>query len=283
MSFSREWLRLREAADHRSRSLVLARHLKAYFSDQHAVTVYDLGSGLGSNLRGTCKWLPKRQHWVLVDYDAALLAAARDEIANWADKATHTQGAMDAEKDGRTLKIEFRCRDLVADPAPWEAERPHLITAAALFDLVSPGWIARFSKAVAASGAAFYTVLTHDERAVWVPQHWADAEVKAAFESHFGGDKGFGASAGGDATRLIAEALEKEGYKVERGQSPWTLGPQDRALIAEIADGWAAAVRETGRVPEDALTEWLISRRGAGTECVIGHEDLLAFPSRRGL
>ena len=280
MSFSPEWLRLREAADHRSRSLVLARRLKAHFSDHNAVTVYDLGSGLGSNLRGTYRWLPRRQQRVLVDYDAALLAAARVEIMRWADKVSNTQGVIDADKDGRSLKIEFRCRDLVADPAPWEGGRPDLITAAALFDLVSTGWIARFAKAAAASGAVFYTVLTHDERAVWVPKHWADADVKAAFESHFGGDKGFGASAGGDATRLIAEALESDGYKVERGQSPWTLGPQDRALIASIADGWASAVRETGRVPEADLTEWLASRRGAGTECVIGHEDLLAFPPR---
>ncbi|HEX5777329.1 MAG TPA: hypothetical protein VFY21_00670 [Xanthobacteraceae bacterium] len=280
MSFSPEWLRLREAADHRSRSLVLARRLKTYFSDHNAVTVYDLGSGLGSNLRGTYRWLPRRQHWVLVDYDASLLAAARDEIERWADKVSPTQGIVDAEKDGRSLKIEFRCRDLVADPAPWEGERPNLVTAAALFDLVSAGWITRFTRAVATSGAAFYTVLTHDERAVWVPRHWADADVKAAFESHFGGDKGFGASAGGDATRLIAEMLEKDGYKVERGQSPWTLGAQDRALIASIADGWAAAVRETGRVSEADLTEWLASRRGAGTECVIGHEDLLALPPR---
>jgi hypothetical protein len=280
MSFSPDWLRLREAVDHRSRSLVLARRLKAHFSNDNAVTVYDLGSGLGSNLRGTYKWLPKRQHWVLVDYDATLLAAARDEIAGWADKASTGEGLMDAEKDGRVLKIEFRCRDLVADPAPWEGERPDLITAAALFDLVSAGWIARFTKAVASSGALFYTVLTHDERAVWLPKHWADTDVKAAFESHFGGDKGFGASAGGDATRLIAEALEKAGYRVERGQSPWTLGAQDRALIAEIADGWAAAVRETGRVQEADVAEWLASRRGAGTECVIGHEDLIAFPPR---
>jgi hypothetical protein len=280
MSFSPEWLRLREAVDHRSRSLVLARRLKAHFSNDNAVTVYDLGSGLGSNLRGTYKWLPKRQHWVLVDYDAALLAAARHEISGWADKAANVQGVLDVEKDGRLLKVEFRCRDLVADPAPWEGERPDVITAAALFDLVSAGWIARFAKAVAASGAVFYTVLTHDERAVWLPKHWADADVKAAFESHFGGDKGFGASSGGDATRLIAEALENSGYRVERGQSPWTLGADDRALIAAIADGWAGAVRETGRVQEADVTEWLASRRGAGTECIIGHEDLLAFPPR---
>jgi hypothetical protein len=280
MSFSPDWLRLREAVDHRSRSLVLARRLKAHFSNDNAVTVYDLGSGLGSNLRGTYKWLPKRQHWVLVDYDAVLLAAAREEISDWADKATNVQGVLDAEKDGRLIKIEFKCRDLVADPAPWEGERPDLVTAAALFDLVSAGWIARFTKAVAASGAVFYTVLTHDERAVWLPKHWADADIKAAFESHFGGDKGFGASAGGDVTRLIAEALEKSGYRVERGQSPWTLGAENRSLIAAIADGWAAAVRETGRVQEADVTEWLASRRGAGTECIIGHEDLLAFPPR---
>ena len=280
MSFSPEWLRLREPVDHRARDLVLARRLKAHFADRNAVTVYDLGSGLGSNLRGAYRWLPRRQHWVLVDYDAALLAAAREEILRWADEAHSSRAMIDAIKDGRTLKIEFAGRDLAADPAVWGTAKPDLVTAAALFDLVSAEWIGRFTAALAASGAAFYTVLTHDGRSVWQPSHPADAAMKAAFETHFGGDKGFGPSAGGDATRLIAEALTAAGYRVERAQSPWMLGEADRALIAEVAEGWAKAVQETGRVEQAEIDQWLAARRGPGTECIVGHEDMLSLPPR---
>jgi hypothetical protein len=281
VSFSPEWLRLREPVDSRSRDLVLARRLKAHFASHNAVLVYDLGSGLGSNLRGTYRWLPRRQHWVLVDYDATLLAAAREEILHWADSSSTVQGVIEAEKDTFSLKIEFACRDLVANPAPWVETVPDLVTAAALFDLVSAAWITRFAEAIAASGAAFYTVLTHDARSNWAPRHAADSAMKAAFESHFGRDKGFGPSAGGDATRLIAEALAAAGYRIQRAQSPWHLGDKDRALIGELAKGWGAAVRETRRVPEVTIKEWVAARMAEGVSCAIGHEDLLATPPER--
>jgi hypothetical protein len=281
MSFAPDWLRLREPADHRSRSTGLAKKLQAHFASTNAITVYDLGSGLGSNLRGTYHWLPRRQHWLLVDYDANLLAAARDEIARWADSSSSVQGIIEAEKDGCSLKIEFACRDLVANPAPWGNAAPDLVTAAALFDLVSEAWIERFTSAVAESHAAFYTVLTHDERSSWEPRHAANAAMKTAFESHFGRDKGFGPSVGGDATRLIAEALAAAGYRIDRAQSPWNLGGKDSALIAALAQGWAEAVRETGTVAEKTIQSWIAARTAKGASCVIGHEDLLAIPPKR--
>lgn len=280
MSFSPEWLRLREPVDSRSRDLVLARRLRAHFASHNAVIVYDLGAGLGSNLRGTFRWLPRRQHWVLVDYDANLIAAAREEIARWAEHAKSVDGVIEANKVGRSLKIEFASRNLAENPAPWGRVAPDLVTAAALFDLVSAKWIDDFATAVAASGAAFYTALTHDGRSSWQPAHAADATMKAAFERHFGSDKGFGPAAGGGATHYLAEAFKRAGYRVERAQSPWNLGESDRALIAALAEGWASAVRETGSVPDSTIADWIAARTKPGADWIVGHEDLLAIPPK---
>lgn len=278
MSFSSDWLRLREPVDHRSRNAALAEKLAAHFRGRQDATVYDLGAGLGSNLRGTYRHLPARQYWRLVDNDPGLLAAAAGEISDWADSARPTASGVEAQKDGFSLHVEVKRHDLAADPAPWGSQSPDLVTAAALFDLVSVEWIGRFVQAVAASKAGFYTVLTHDARSEWSPAHPADAVMKAAFEIHFGRDKGFGPSSGGEASRLMAEAFADAGYQVERGPSPWMLGGADSALIAELARGWAGAVRETGRVPESTIAEWTAARASANAGCVIGHEDLLALP-----
>lgn len=275
--FAPNWLRLREAADHRSRNKGLAEALSTHFSDRPEVTIYDLGAGLGSNLRGSFDLLPARQHWTLVDNDAALLSAACEEIANWADHSRPTANGIDAVKDGRSLHVEVKRHNLADDPAPWGKTPPDLVTAAALFDLVSAQWIGRFVSALRAARIAFYTVLTHDAEIKWSPPHPADAAMKAAFESHFGRDKGFGSSAGGEATRLIADEFSKAGYMVERASSPWVLGADDKPLIAALAGGWADAVRETGAVPEQTIQEWLAART-AGATCVVGHEDLLALP-----
>jgi len=278
--FAPDWLKLREGTDHRARDKGLLQKLSAHFADRAEVRVMDLGAGLGSNLRGTFAALPARQHWILVDHDPVLLAAACEAIADWADSARPTASGVEAIKDGRSLHVALKRHDLAADPAPWAGEKPDLVTAAALFDLVSEPWIERFVAALAQAKLAFYTVLTHDNTTAWLPAHPSDTEMHAAFESHFERDKGFGPSAGGRASSLIANALEKSGYIVECASSPWQLGHEDKALIAALAQGWADAVRETGKVPEAAIKAWLEARTADGVTCTVGHEDLLALPTR---
>jgi hypothetical protein len=279
-SFSPDWLRLRESADQRARSKRLLGKLAAHFAGSDAVTVFDLGAGLGSNLRGTAPALPPRQDWVLVDNDPALLSAACEEIAAWADTAWPAGNGLEASHAGIKLRLATKQHDLARDPAPWEGAHPDLITAAALFDLVSVDWIDRFVATLARAGVVFYTVLTHDGTVSWSPAHPADSAMAEAFARHFGTDKGFGPSAGGRASVFLADRLMAAGYLVERGPSPWQLGRGDHALIAAFAHGWANAVRETGAVPERMIADWATARSSDGVECTVGHEDLLAFPPR---
>lgn len=278
MSFSPEWLTLREPVDHRSRARALLEKLGAHLAKKSAVTIYDLGTGLGSNLRAIAPFLPAKQKWVLVDYDPVLLSAASEAIAQWADFARGTPSGLEAVKDGRELQIELKRHDLAADPAPWGDAKPDLVTAAALFDLVSAEWITRFVAALAKQKVAFYTALTHDSLTEWKPAHPADAAMRHAFESHFGTDKGFGPSAGAKAASLMTDAFTASSYRVSTAKSPWVLGSKDSALIGELAQGWASAVRETKAVPESIIGDWLKTRMADGTSCTVGHEDLLALP-----
>ena len=52
MSFSPEWLALREPADHAARSTSLMARLGRHFAGRERISVVDLGCGAGSNLRG---------------------------------------------------------------------------------------------------------------------------------------------------------------------------------------------------------------------------------------
>lgn len=176
------------------------------------------------------------------------------------------------------MLVELKRADLAADPAPWSDPAPNLVTAAALFDLVSAEWIERFTAAVAHRRIAFYTALTHSSVAEWSPAHPADAAMTNAFEHHFGTDKGFGPSAGSCATGLLAQNFARAGYKVERRPSPWRLGPDDRALIAALAEGWAETAGAAKEVSAAAIADWLKARKSDGVCCVVGHEDLLALP-----
>jgi SAM-dependent methyltransferase len=278
--FSSEWLELREPIDHRSRDRTLLAKVAAHFSDRGKVRVIDLGAGTGSNLRAVASALPARQQWILVDHDTALLAAAQERIAGWADSAHRAEQRLEAVRGGKSLLIDFRGADLAAEPAAWADIRPDLVSAAALFDLVSESWIVRFTEILANEGLPLYTALNHDGIAVWTPAHPADAEMTAAFERHFGRDKGFGPSAGWRASGLVAQHLAAAGYRIEHGRSDWRLGAADNRLIAMLAEGWAEAVGETGEVPAATVAAWLAARRSADVACLVRHEDLFASPPR---
>ena len=84
-------------------------------ADFERITVLDLGSGTGSNLRASWLHLPDWQDWCLVDHDPALLEAARRMLSTWAC-ASQTDGERLAfERSGKTLTVSFERADLMTD------------------------------------------------------------------------------------------------------------------------------------------------------------------------
>jgi hypothetical protein len=279
--FDPTWLALREPADHRARDQELLAALGRRFATAEAIIVVDLGAGLGSNLRATAPLLPARQHWILIDNDSALLASACDAVAAWADAARPSTAGLEIMKTGKSLRVEVKHADLAAEPAAFAALSPDLVTAAALFDLVSEAWIERFVQALARKRAPLYAALDYDGKAEWHPRHASDAAMVAAFERHQARDKGFGPAAGSRATGMLTKRLKVEGYRVERAASPWRLGGEDAPLLRAHAAGFAQAVEETGKVPKHDIADWLALRLADGVTCTVGHEDLLAIPGAK--
>ncbi len=269
--FTAQWLALREPADHAAVNPILRARLREHFCTYEHIAVVDLGCGTGSNLASLHRDLPRRQNWLLVDHDPELLAHARNRAG---------------EMYGRHHQISVATKS--ADLADGAIEKliagADLVTAAALFDLVSEAVIQRMAAAVAAHTATFYTTLTYDGIATWQPPHPLDSVMRAAFNRHQTNDKGFGPAAGPNATDALAQAFERHGYRVRRAPSPWLLDDGQAALRREVDRGWAAAVRETGTVDDTAIDGWLAFRDKAhqaqadAYTSTIGHEDLLALP-----
>lgn len=275
--FSPEWLALRESVDHRSRDTALAADLKAAFAGRASATIFDLGCGTGSNLRGTFKFLPDEQQWTLVDYDARLLAAARQSLTQWAGATHRHEGdTLVLTQAGKRLRISFRQADLNAGLDCALGPTPDLVTASAFFDLCSERFISRLAAAVAARRAVFFTVLTYNGEQTWTPPHPADDMMRQSFCAHQLTDKGFGASSGPSAPGALTRSFRAAGYRVSDGDSPWRLGPPDSRLITDLAVGFAAAVAETGDVHADVIASWSAVAR---THAIVGHTDILALPA----
>lgn len=274
--FSSVWLKLREAADHRSRNADLLDAVSARFALREQVSVTDVGCGTGSNLRALAALLPPEQCWTLVDHDAGLLKAAQEELSAWADEACDAGGSLRLKKGRSSISVAFRQADLATELDAALGPAGDLVTAAAFFDLASEAFIKRFVRAVASRRAVFYTVLTYNGISHWRPHHHADNAVTAAFHRHQMTDKGLGIAAGPTAPLYLADQFRLAGYSVQEGDSPWELGSDDAVLVGELQAGQAAAVAEMGAVEPETLKRWAaLARTGA----VVGHTDTLAFPT----
>lgn len=278
MSFSSSWLALREPADRRSRAPELLQMLEGYFASRDYADIVDLGCGTGSTLRALQDILPRRQSWRLIDNDPELLMVAGDVLASWADSAGVHGESLLLEKDGKSIKVRFMEADLVSDTAPWDEPNPDLVTASALFDLVSSDWIDRFVDGLARTKTPLYAGLNYDGRAVWQPEHPADQDILDAFNRHQNGDKGFGPSAGPNAAEHLKARLLAQGFTVEAAGSPWILA-DDTALAAELNRGVAEAVSELGDINISTVEGWLETRLRGG-ETRVGHTDVLALPAQ---
>lgn len=276
--FSPEWLRLREGADRRARNPLLRQRVAAMLSQREQVDVIDLGCGAGSSLRAMAPHLPARQRWLMIDHDPALLEAARQALAAWADEAQGFGGALRLSKCGASIEVSFAQRDLARKIESILDAPADLVTASALFDLVSRSWIARMAASLAARRTPLYAALTHNGADSWTPPHPSDDAVRSAFRQHQVRDKGFGPAAGPHAARALADALARAGYRVTTADSAWTIDENEPALMREIATGVAQAAAETGLVAKPELDAWLRARVAASA-CRIGHTDALAVPA----
>ena len=262
MSFSAEWLKLREPFDRRARNRDVLDAVFAFCADKPSLTIADLACGTGSTLRMLHPHIRARQHWRLFDNDLSLLARA-------------------PESDPPQLQVQTVPIDLNRDLEMALDGLLDLVTTSALLDLVSDEWLERFAVEAAVRNVPVYAALSYDGRAMLSPIDPMDEAVVAAVNRHQRTNKGFGPALGPDAARAAVARFKRVGYSVTSGEADWVFGPSDKEIQVETITGWASAAREIGESALD-VAGWLSRRHElieAGRSTIrVGHLDLFAKP-----
>ena len=269
MSFSADWLALRQAADSRARADTLAQAVAQWLGhhdDPARVLYLDLGSGSGANVLHLSPQLDAQRTWLLIDQDAALLQQAQLRC--------RTLPAV------RTLQCDL-AQGLAS--LPWS--QAALVTCSALLDLVSADWLTQLADLAAAQRLPLLLALSYDGRSALHPPVADDAWLCSTVNAHQRSDKGFGPALGPDAVQHCAQLLRDRGYWVQLQASDWLLNARhsaDAALLRPLLTGWAEAAAEWNAGQQPRITAWLQQRLAevdqGQLQVRVGHQDLLALP-----
>ncbi len=269
-TFDAGWLAMREPVDHRSRAEGLIPPLVHAWQTHRWSRVLDLGSGTGSNLRYLAPRLPRGQTWVLVDHDPE-----------------HVRTLRGLAQPERVRSVTVSHRDLAAQDLD-EVADADLVTASALLDLTSEGWLERVVTACVESRCGVLCALSYDGRIEWSTsdEHPDDRFVRDAVNVHQTGDKGFGRALGPAGARLAERRFQAAGYHTILQESVWRLGAsQHRPIVERLIDGWeqaASAVRPEATARVRLWADGKRARVATGRfSLTVGHHDLLALPQER--
>ena len=251
MTFTPDWLALREPADAQARSQSLLPPLRAALMNQTPLTVRDVGCGTGSMARWLSPRLPTPQHWVLQDRDPALLALAGRTVT------------------GADVTVETLAADLTHLSASDLADTD-LVTASALLDVLTADQVTALAQACAGRPALFTLSVTGVVDLT--PAHPLDSAFRDAFNAHQRRD----ALLGPAAVAVATAAFESLGAEVLTAPSPWEL--DQSALTAEWLRGWVSAAVEQDPTLAESAPAYVADRLSGDLHAVIHHTDLLALP-----
>jgi hypothetical protein len=254
MSFSQDWLALREPADLAARDITLLSRVIAV-AGENAV-VLDLGSGTGSTARAFVDDACAAWTWRFIDGDAGLLDVAHTRHPRSECTVMNLRDIDDLPLDGVTL-----------------------VTASALLDLMPHDWMCRLAARLSEAAIPFYAALNYDGVMQWSPTFEADEAITRSFNAHQQTDKGIGAAMGPLSGHLTSQILSENGFDVTLSDSPWQLGSEQADLHRQLIIGIGEAARQ---IDNPLAVDWAQKRSANVThsKAIIGHTDLLAVPRR---
>lgn len=261
--FSVSWLDLREPADIAARNKSLAVKAVAWLELIPGPIVVDLGSGTGSTLRAISSLTEKNDNdklWRLVDHDGDLLDEA-------------------LRRHAKEFQVEDHQSDLsIVEELPFGGAR--LVTASALFDLVSADLVDKLVRRLTGKKIGIYAALNYDGATNWTPPHSSDAQILAAFNQDQRSDKGLGLALGPEAATYLQRVFKQAGYQTFIESSPWQLTKDNAELVQALITGIADAVVGSPMLSTETIAAWKEFRLAhlQDGECIVGHLDFLALP-----
>lgn len=284
--FTTDWLSERFRFDSASRNEQIEQTCFSLFPSRKRLQIVDIGAGHGSNFFYLFPKIQQHQEWTFVELNEGLLDAALDRILVYA----RTQ-EFPFEREGQTIFFRANQKDIKVTgkhASFLELEKVvslaeiDLVTAAAVFDLLSVELFEQFAKTLIQARIPLLSTINYLGMA-FQPEVEGDALYLKFYNDHMLRQQDFGQSMGPDCMKHMGAFFQKNGVQMEIGSSDWQVGTEDQRMhhfllgYLEHAIGEILADEQRKR----AFELWLARKRKMvekrGLETVVFHQDFVVY------
>lgn len=276
---------MRHIYDAKARNKDVQRQAVDLLNKKHILHILDVGAGLGANVRYYAPLFPCHQDWTLVEQDKHLAQEALTELCGWAEgngwMISRAAKRIRLVKADQMIIVRVIITSFLTQPFPTELGRLDLVTANAVFDLISETQFLGFARQLAGLRVPLLATLNYTGMSI-IPTEEDDLMSISLFEKHMTRRQGFGRAMGSGCAPKMISILEDLGYTVVTGQSLWQMTNHDSRMLRFLLRFIEKAVPEvlSTQAKRKRFEIWISNKRKQETKgnltLTIHHIDLLA-------
>ncbi len=286
-AFDTGWLETRFPHDARARNPEVERACLQYCGDFNPLRILDIGAGTGSSFLYLTEKMPDQQYWTLVELNPQLLKAARERIVKWAEQYRYntisTAEGLQLQKGKKSIELAFRHQSFLELSGLLSTAQFHLVTAAAVFDLLSAAMFRELAQQLMAHDIALLATLNYRSMA-FLPQSREDKKYVEAYEAHMLRPQPFGQSMGPGCCREMIRFYRERQKPLSSGPSSWNIAASDKAMLAFMLHFMERSIGEkilTEEKGKSKFNHWMREKRRQAAEeelsLLVHHCDIFTF------
>ena len=285
--FDTNWLDERFSFDNKARNLNVEKTCFSHLNKKNNLKLIDIGSGSGSSCVYLMKKLPQNQKWTFIELNPNLAKASLirlEKVAldnNWL--AHRSQNMLIIEAPKKTIQIKVINASFLELDTLLDLSKVDLVTAAAVFDLLSKKMLQDFLNLLLANKVALLATINYAGMA-FHPAEVADIHFANLYGKHMLRPRDFGQSTGPNCSRVMMNFYQKKGIAAICGASNWLVRPTDKKMHHFLLQYFNDAIPEmlTEEIEQVEFKQWMNKKnellKSGKLQMEVFHFDIFAKP-----
>jgi SAM-dependent methyltransferase len=290
--FATDWLEERYRFDVAARNPKVEAACLQYFAQHPMVSIIDIGAGTGANFIYLSEKFPQSQQWALVELNPNLLKRARERLKIWAAAKGYTVRedgqSLDFRRNDQHIQVQLLQGSFLELSQLLQPDRYHLITASAVFDLLSEQMLSDLIQTFHQNRLALLTTLNYESMA-YLPGDAEDKRWIELYEAHMQREQDFGKALGPRCSDFLENGYAQlpTGLTL-RAPSRWQIEPADTFMHGHMLQFLEKSLLEMTSMGHSGrgLNEWLqrkkVQLQAQQLRLSVTHSDFFTAPVYEG-